>query len=112
MFNGKNGNIASLWVLPEQIDMVRRQHPGVIALRRNRQKYCSMAALVQCDWLGSDGRTDERMRFLLAAEASAGARPFHALRVGNFTPPLFDLYTHRGGGARSALLMVEDVTTV
>ena len=46
MFNGKNGNIASLWVLPEQIDMVRRQHPGVIALRRNRQKYCSMAALV------------------------------------------------------------------
>ena len=45
-FDGKNGNIASLWVLPEQIDMVRRQHPGVIALRRNRQKYRSMTALV------------------------------------------------------------------
>jgi hypothetical protein len=23
-FDGKNGNIASLWVLPEQIDVVRR----------------------------------------------------------------------------------------
>ena len=92
--------------------MVRRQHSGVVVLRHNRQKYCSMAALVLYDWLGSDGRTDEKMRFLLAAEASAGARPFHALRVGNFTPPLFDLYTHRGGGARSALFLVEDVTTV
>ena len=120
-FDGKNGNIASLWVLPEQIDMVRRQHPGVVALRHNRQKYCSMAALV-CDWLRSDGRTVEKMRSaaaawfwsvrLLAAEASAGARSLHGLRVGNFTPPLFHLYTYRGGGARSALFLVEDVTTV
>jgi hypothetical protein len=112
LFNGKNDNIASLWVLPEQIDMVRRQHPGVVALRHNRQKYRSMAALVRCDWLGSDGRIDEKTRFLLAAGASAGARSFHALRVGNFTPPLFDLYTHQGGSARSALFLVEDVTMV
>jgi hypothetical protein len=101
--------------------MVRRQHPGVITLRHNRQKYCSMAALV-CDWLRSDGRTDEKMGSaaaawfwsvrLLAAEASAGARSFHAIRVGNFTPPLLDLYKHRGGSVRSALFLVEDAATV
>jgi hypothetical protein len=44
--DGKNDNIASLWALPEQIDVVRRQHPGVVALCHNRQRYCSMAALV------------------------------------------------------------------
>ena len=59
ILDGKNGNIASLGVLPEQIDMVRRQHPGVVVLRHNRQKYCSMAALVLYDWLGSDGRSDD-----------------------------------------------------
>lgn len=35
----------------------------------------------------------------LAAEASAGARSIHDLKFGNFAPPLFDLYTYRGGGA-------------
>ena len=44
--DGKDGNIASLWLLPEQIDILRRQHPGVVALRRDRQKYCGIAALV------------------------------------------------------------------
>ena len=67
IFDGKNGNIASPWVLPEQIDMVRRQHPGVVALRHNRQKYCSIAALVRCDWLGSDSRTYEKTRSDAAA---------------------------------------------
>lgn len=44
--NGKDGNIAWLWLLPEQIDVVRRQYPGVVALRHDRQKYCGIAALV------------------------------------------------------------------
>jgi hypothetical protein len=44
--DGKDGNIAWLWLSPEQIDMVRRQHPGVVALHHNRQKYCGIAALV------------------------------------------------------------------
>lgn len=46
IFDGKDGSIASLWLLPKQIDMVRRQHPGVVALRHDRQKYCGIAALV------------------------------------------------------------------
>jgi hypothetical protein len=44
--DGKNGNTASLWLLPEQIDLVRRQHQDVVALRHDRQKYCGIAALV------------------------------------------------------------------